>query len=97
MVDPNEKPYFVKLQLTKDGVGVARLAVHIGSLDEARGPIGTQFITAVRKAVVPEHGQIARTWYLGGFHGSPGCQMADGVKVSHCGAQVLNLGKYKAV
>lgn len=97
-VDPDEAPVFVKLKLAKDRKKLARLAVHIGSLDGTRGSVGDRFLAAVRKAVVPEHGVIVKTWRLEGFRGkNPGCLMEDGVEVAFRGVQVLNFGKYKAV
>lgn len=92
-VNPDDTPTFVKLQLA----GVGRLAVHIGSLDSTHRPVGDLFLDAVRAAVVPEHGEIVKTSFLGGFHGTPSCLMRDGTRVIYRGTLVLNLGKYKAV
>lgn len=92
-VDPDGTPTFVKLQLA----AVGRLAVHIGPLDSARRPVGDLFLGAVRAAVVPEHGEIVKTSFLGGFHGTPSCLMRDGTRVVFRGTLTLNLGKYKAV
>lgn len=92
-VDPDTSPAFVRLQLA----GAGRLAVHVGPLDSTHRPVGDLFLDAVRAAVVPEHGEIVKTSYLGGFHGTPSCLTRDGTKVTYRGTLVLNLGKYKAV